>query len=346
MSVSIFEPDMKLTARIERLPLHDTFTISRGSTSVSETVIVEVAKDGVVGRGEALPISYYGQSPAETQKSIEALVPWLSEQDFWAFRPLLEEVAARSQSHSGVVCALDLALHDWVGKQLGVPLYKLLGLRPDRLPETSFTIGLDSIETMVAKLRRVDSMPIIKVKLGTDKDLEIIAAIRKETSATLRVDANCGWTPRETIEKSHALAALGVEFIEQPLPADALEEMEEVYAHSALPLIADENSVRPEDVPRLQGRFHGINIKLVKCGGILPALRMIELARAFDLKTMLGCMVESSLGVTAAAHLGPLVDYLDLDGPLLIARDPFRGVEYDGAKLRLPSGPGLGVEPR
>lgn len=337
---------MKLTTRIEQLPLHDKFTISRGSTEVSETVIVELTKDGVVGRGEALPISYYGLGPTETQARLEALGPWLSRQDPWAFRPLLEEVSARSDGDSSVVCALDLALHDWVGKKLGTPLYRWLGLRPHPLPETSFTIGIDSVENMVEKLRRASSLPIIKVKLGTDRDLEIITALRRETSATLRVDANCGWTPRETIEKSHALAALGVEFIEQPLAAEALDDMEEVFAHSALPLFADENSVGPADVPQLCRRFHGINIKLVKCGGIRPALRMIDLARMFDLKIMLGCMVESSLAITAAAHLAPLVDYLDLDGPLLVAKDPFRGVEYEGAKLRLPSGPGLGVEPR
>jgi L-alanine-DL-glutamate epimerase-like enolase superfamily enzyme len=222
----------------------------------------------------------------------------------------------------------------------------LLGLSAQDLPLTSFTVGIDSLDRMVEKLQAACRHPIIKIKLGTDDDVEIVRTLRRETEAVLRVDANCGWDAKKTIAMSHELHALGVEFIEQPLPAEELDAMEEVYRHSALPLIADENCVVPEDVPELRGRFHGINVKLVKCGGILPALRALELARLLGLKTMLGCMIESSLCITAAAHLGPLADFVDLDGPLLITNDPFRGVEYEGARLRLPQRPGLGVEPR
>ena len=169
-------------------------------------------------------------------------------------------------------------------------------------------------------------------------DIEIVRALRKETDATFRIDANCGWTAEETIEKSHELKALGVEFIEQPLPPEDLDVMEEIFAKSALPVIADENSVVPEDVPKLPGRFHGINIKLVKCGGILPALRMVHLARTYGMKVMFGCMIESSVAITAAAQIGSLADYLDLDGNVLITNDPYRGVENDAGHLVLPGG--------
>lgn len=344
---------MKLTVRVEPLELRHTFTIARGSSSISETIIAEVEHDGTIGRGEARPISFYGESPAEAAAQLETLAPWLQSRDPRPYRALLSEAdvelarqVGAEGHHRGALCALDLAVHDWVGNKLGVPLHALLGLRSGPLPQTSFTIGIDTIDAMVEKLRLASDAPIIKIKLGTEEDVEIVRALREKTQARIRVDANCAWGVDETIEKSRQLAALGVEFIEQPMPPAELDKMEAVFRHSALPILADENSAVPKDVAELRGRFHGINIKLVKCGGIQPALRMVALARTFGLEVMLGCMVESSLGITAAAHIGSLADYLDLDGPLLITNDPFEGVTYRDGRPVLPDGSGLGVSPR
>jgi L-alanine-DL-glutamate epimerase-like enolase superfamily enzyme len=337
---------MKLTTSVEHLKLRHTFTISRGSEDVTPVVIAELEHDGLVGFGEASPSSFYGETIDGVRAALEDLSPWLRAKDPAHREPLLEEAAERLSKSKAALCALDLAVHDWAAKKLGAPFHEILGLDPARLPLSTFTIGLDTVETMVSKLREVKDFPLIKVKLGRPNDMEIIRALRKETRATFRVDANCAWSVRETIEKSRELATLGVEFIEQPLLPAELEAMPEVKAKSALPLVADENSIEPKDVPGLVGKFHGINIKLVKCGGLRPALRMIHLARALDLKIMIGCMIESSVGCTAGAQIGALVDYLDLDGAALTTNDPFEGVVFDKGILRLPKGPGLGVRRR
>ncbi|HVR74059.1 MAG TPA: dipeptide epimerase [Planctomycetota bacterium] len=337
---------MKLTHRTETLRLRHTFTISRESQDVVPVVIAEVRHEGIAGTGEASPNRYYAETAEGVETELAGLADWLEGKDPARFVHLLEEARERLGANRAALCALDLAVHDWAGRKAGLPLHRLLGLDPARLPRTSFTIGIDSKDRMVEKLREAAAYSIIKVKLGTREDLELVRALRKETRATFRVDANCAWSVRETIEKSAELKALGVELIEQPLPPEANEAMEEVHACSALPVIADESSIVPEDVPGLRGRFHGINVKLVKCGGIQPALRMIHLARAFGMRVMIGCMIESSVACTAAAQIGPLVDYLDIDGPLLITNDPYSGVEYAGSDLKLPAGPGLGVARR
>jgi L-alanine-DL-glutamate epimerase-like enolase superfamily enzyme len=334
---------MKLATRIEQLSLRHTFTISRSSRDVVPVVIAELTHDGITGVGEASPNSFYGDSAEDVRTKLSALGAWVEKINPLCYHDALNEAAGRLGGNRAALSAFDLALHDWVGQKLELPIYRLLGLDATRLPATSFTIGIDSIENMLAKVHEASGYPVIKVKLGTGNDVEIVRALRKETRATLRVDANCSWTAAETIEKSQELKALGVEFIEQPLPPDQLEAMEEVYAKSALPLIADENSIVPDNVPDLRRRFHGINIQLGKCGGIFAALRMIHLARAFGLEVMIGCMIESSVACTAAAQIGPLVDYLDIDGPLLITNDPYEGVEYDKGRLTLPERPGLGV---
>jgi len=337
---------MALRTRIENLRLRHTFTIARGSQDVCPVVIAEIERDGVVGTGEASPSGFYGETVETVEAALARHAEWVARANLRSYHHVLEDAAARFGKDRGALCALDLAVHDWAARKLGAPLYAVLGLDPHRVPRTSFTIGIDTVDRMVAKIREAAQFPIIKVKLGTPNDIEIVRALRRETKAVLRVDANCAWTARETVEKSVELKALGVEFIEQPLPPEELDAMEEVCAKSALPLVADESSVTPDDVPRLRGRFHGVNIKLVKCGGILPALRMIHLASSFGMKIMIGCMIESSVACTAAAQIGPLVDYLDIDGPLLITNDPYRGVEYSGGELRLPAGAGLGVERR
>jgi L-Ala-D/L-Glu epimerase len=337
---------LRLKVRTADLQLRHTFTIARSSESVSRTVIVELEKDGVVGYGEASPSEFYGHTPESVAQSLEKARPALERADPRRFRPLLEELLEEVDGDRAALCALDLAIHDWVGKRLGIPLHGLLGLDPARMPLSSFTIGIDSVPKMVEKVREAAGFPILKVKLGTRDDVGVIRALRAVSPARFRVDANCAWTAAETTEKSKELAALGVEFIEQPLPPERLAEMEEVRAASALPLYADESAVVPEDLPHLAGRFDGIVVKLVKCGGILPALRMVEVARTLGLKVMYGCMIESSVSISGAAQIGPLADHLDLDGAILITNDPFEGATNVAGRIALPHRPGLGVKPR
>jgi len=242
------------------------------------------------------------------------------------------------------LCALDMAAQDLYGKKLGQPLYKLWGLSTETVPVSNYTIGIDTIEKMVQKLKDFP-WPIYKIKLGTDEDVEIVQALRQHTDALFRVDANCAWTAEETIKNSVELKKLGVEFIEQPLPANQLEEMEEVYKHSALPLIADESCLIESDVARCQGRFHGVNIKLTKCGGLTPARRMIAEARKLGLQVMVGCMTESSVGISAIAQLTPLLDYVDMDGTMLIKNDVATGVKVkpDGIEFSRENGTGASL---
>lgn len=337
---------MRLDTQLIELRLKHRFTIARGSQDSCQVVVAALSEQGLTGLGEASPSSFYGETAQTVAATLEERAAWLGGRDLVAYRHLLDEAGEALGKQRATLCALDLAVHDWVGKRWGLPLHRLLGLSPGRLPPTSFTIGIDTVEAMLAKVDEARGYPILKIKLGTADDLGIVRALRAKTGAVLRVDANCAWTVQEAIEKSRELKALGVEFLEQPLPPEALEGMEEVCARSAIPVFADESSVVPEDVPALRGKFHGINIKLVKCGGIRPALRMIELARTLGLRIMIGCMIESSLACTAAAQIGALVDHLDIDGCLLIGNDPFEGARYSGGDVRLPEGPGLGVSYR
>jgi L-alanine-DL-glutamate epimerase-like enolase superfamily enzyme len=242
--------------------------------------------------------------------------------------------------------AIDMALCDLAGKKLGVPLYELMGLDARQTPVTSFTIGMDTPEVVEAKVVEAGGYEVLKIKMGSDEDRQILEAVRAVTDRPLRVDANEGWTLEGARARLEWLESMGVELVEQPLPAGQLEEMRELRRVSPLPLFADESVYRAADIPRLAGAFDGINIKLMKCGGLAEARRMIAVARAHGMQVMLGCMIESSLAITAAAHLSPLVDFADLDGNLLIANDPFVGVTVKDGRLVLPEGPGLGVRPR
>ncbi len=334
---------MRLRLETFSLELRHTFTISRESQDTSQTVLLALEHDGVTGWGEASPSSFYGHTVDSVRAAIESVAPVLERADPLRFAHVLDELLEPLGGDRAALCAIDLALTDWAAKKLGAPIHRLLGLDPARSPRTSFTIGISSIEHMQEKVREAAGFPILKVKLGTGDDLAIIRALRQVTDATFRVDANCAWDADETIEKSRELEALGVEFIEQPLLPDRLEEMERVHRESALPVIADESSITPEDVPALAGRFHGINIKLVKCGGLLPAIRMVHVARALGLRVMIGCMIESSVGISAGAQIAPLLDYLDLDGAILTRNDPFEGVEIDGGRLVFPTRNGHGA---
>jgi L-Ala-D/L-Glu epimerase / N-acetyl-D-glutamate racemase len=325
------------------LPLKHPFTISRGTVSVQQTLVVELEEAGHFGYGEATTNSYYD---ATYERMIAALE---------SVRPQLEAVALTDPVQLWItmtphfaecpfaLCALDQAANDLWGKKLGAPVYKLWGLSTESMPLSNFTIGLDTIDHMVAKLAEMPGWPTYKIKLGMLEDLAIIAELRRHTSATFRVDANCGWTADEAIAKSRALADLGVEFIEQPLRADDWAGARRVFQESALPIIADESCIIESNVDRCVGHFHGINIKLVKCGGLTPARRMIARARELNLKVMVGCMTESTVGISAIAQLLPLLDYVDMDGAALLASDIAIGVKVDHGRCIYPNENGSGV---
>lgn len=355
---------MRVRTRHFDLPLRHTFTISRESINVQPTLIVELEEDGHHGYGEATTNRYYGVTIESLTAAVERVRPILEgitltdPTQLWArIHQELEPglAAGRSgevepglapvgSSGSFALCAIDQAAHDLWGKKRGQPVYRLWGLETSRLPVTNYTIGIDQIDLMVAKMREFPDWPVYKIKLGTSHDLEIVRALRAHTAATFRVDANCGWTAEETIRNARELAGLGVEFIEQPLPADQREAMRRVRAESVLPLIADESCIVESDVDPCRDGFHGINIKLVKCGGLTPARRMIQRARELGLKVMVGCMTESSVGISAIAQLLPLLDYVDMDGALLLARDIARGVTIEQGHCRYPRENGCGVQ--
>ena len=320
------------------LPLVHAFAIARSSETFARSLVVRLGWNGLEGLGECAPSARYDESVASVRGSLEARPP--GGDDPYAFETLL---AARTPAER---CALDVALHDLVGKDLDRPLWRLLGLDPSRTPITSFTIGIDTPEAMLRKLDEIRDHPVIKVKLGFAGDVEVLAAIRARYTGTLRVDANEGWTPEEAVAKLQALSKLDIEFCEQPIAAGTPERLRWIRERSHVAIVTDEDSKDAGDLLALAGCVDGVNVKLVKCGGIRGALAMIATARALGLKIMLGCMVESAILTTAAAHLSPLVDWADLDGPFLVASDPFAGVTYARGKLVLPAGPGLGVVER
>lgn len=335
---------MILAHQTFELPLRHTFTIARGSTEVQETFIVELSQDGEYGYGEATTNDYYGYTAASMAAAVEQVRPLLEQGDPRQPEPLLAAVAEVIGTNSFALCAIDMALHDLWGKLLGKPVYELWGLSLDRIPPSNYTIGIDPIDKMIAKLHEMPGWPVYKIKLGTDNDLAIVAALREETDATFRVDANCGWTAEQTIEYSRQLAELGVEFIEQPQPPDDIEGARRAFEGSALPIIADESCITEQDVARCADRYHGVNIKLTKCGGLAPARRMIAQARELGLKVMCGCMTESTVGISAIAQLLPLLDYVDMDGAVLLARDIASGVRVEQGICHFPEVNGSGVK--
>ena len=346
---------MKLRIHQFDLPLRHTFTIARGSHDVQPTVVVELEQDGQRGYGEATECEYYGFPRSRIVEGIE-LVRSVLEGERLEDEPLkterLDDPAAlwmRLQpvliDNPFALCAIDQAAYDLWGKLRGQPVWKLwdLSISTGRLPPTDYTIGIDEIDVMVAKMREFPDWPVYKIKLGTPHDLEIVRGLRQHTDATFRVDANCGWSADETIANARELEKLGVEFIEQPLPPDAWDDMARVYRESVLPVVADESCITERDVARCRGFFHGVNIKLVKCGGLTPARRMIDNARKLGLKVMVGCMTESSVGISAIAQLLPLLDWVDMDGALLLARDVATGVTIERGVCRYPEVNGCGV---
>lgn len=327
------------------------FHIARAAAPPARrSVWVRVRDDaGNEGWGEAAATPFYG----ETAETVSALLPRLAEElgaavgdDPFALERI-ERALERSIGYNPATrVALSAALHDLIGKRLGLPVWRLWGLDPASAPPSSFTIGIDEPEIMRAKLREAAGYPILKIKVGTPRDEEVLALIRDEApDARLWVDANTAWTATQALGKLPMLEAYRVELVEQPLHPGDLEGFRLLHSRSRIPIIADESCKVAADIPRLAGRVAGVNIKLAKCGSLREALRLVHVARAHDLQVMLGCMVESTLGIAAAIQLAPLVDYVDLDGAALLANDPFRGpgLEPDG-RLRFNTSPGLGVE--
>ncbi len=328
---------MKLTWEALTLELRTTFRIAHGADDRRYNVLAHLDE----GLGEGAAVTYHG----ETQTGIMDYLARVADDLGKCDDPfLIEDILSRLPPGSQAArAAIDLALHDVWGKRLGQPLYRLLGLDPTRLPLTSFTIAMDEPEVMAQRAKE-SGLPIIKVKVGGANDEAMVAAIRNATKAKLRVDANAGWTREQAAQMIPRLAQYDLEFIEQPLPVGDIEGLKWLRAQKfGLPIFADEPVKTARNVAEHAGAVDGVVVKLMKTGGIREALRAIHTARALDMQVMLSCMVESSIGVTAAAHLAPLADYADLDGPLLIRNDSFKGVCYEGAKMILPDQPGLGV---
>ncbi len=333
-------------SKITRLKLRHTWTTTMSSSEYRDTLQVWFAKDGITGIGEGAPIVRYRENAQEAQKAVESIRTLLTAADPRAFEKLMADVSRKLEGQHAAKAAIDIALLDWIGKKLNIPLYRYFGLDRGDAPVTTFSIGIDTPEITRQKVREAESFPVLKIKVGLETDEETITAVRSVTKKPLRVDANEGWKNKEeAVRKINWLETQGVEFVEQPMPAAMLEETRWVRERVHLPLIADESCLNAAAVPGLVNAFDGVNVKLDKCGGIQEALRTIQVAKAFGMKTMLGCMISSSISVTAAAHLSPLVDYADLDGNLLISSDPYHGVQVDQGRLILPEGSGLGLTP-
>jgi L-alanine-DL-glutamate epimerase-like enolase superfamily enzyme len=314
------------------------------SSQYRDTLHTAYTRDGITGHGEGAPIVRYHEDAAGAQKAADSVRDLLLSSDPMQFAKIMAEVFQRVPGEWAGKAAIDIALMDWVGQKLNIPLYSYFGLDPADTPLTTFSIGIDTPEITKQKTREAEDFPILKVKVGLATDEPTIEAVRSVTKKPLRVDANEGWTDKEeAVRKINWLEKMGVEFIEQPMPAAMIEETRWVRSRVHIPVIADEACQRASDIPKLRDAFDGVNVKLDKSGGMLEACRMIQIAKALGMKTMLGCMISSSVSVTAAAHLSPLVDYADLDGNLLISNDPFHGVRVEKGKLILPKTPGLGL---
>jgi L-alanine-DL-glutamate epimerase-like enolase superfamily enzyme len=304
-----------------------------------------VDRDGLEGWGEAAPQRFYGETPETVLAALQTYATALPENPFH-----IEDAEARFESllsgNNSARAGLSAALHDLIGKRLGTPVHRLFGLDAARCPISTFTIGIDTPERIRMKVGEAEPYPILKIKLGTQDDLGILRAIRDATSKEIRVDANCGWTRKQAIRMLPVLEEFGVTVLEQPLLPEDLEGLGLITRQSRIPVIADESCITARDIPPLVGKVDGINIKLAKTGSLREALRMIAVARAHHLMVMVGCMIETSVGITAAAQVCPLVDICDLDGAALLASDPYQGATIEGGRLRLPEGPGLGLSRR
>ena len=335
MHLKFFPYELKLT---------HTFTVSSYSRKSTPDVQVEIEYEGVTGYGEASMPPYLGQSTASVTAFLEK-VDLSQFPDPFCLEDILSYIDGLSEGDSAAKAAVDIALHDLVGKLIGQPWYRLWGLDASKAPSTTYTIGIDTPEVVKEKtLEAAGRFNILKVKVGLDSDEEMIRTIRSVTDVPLAVDANQGWKDRsKALDEIHWLASQGIVMVEQPLPIDCLDDTAWLTERSPLPIFADESVQRLKDIPSLVGAFNGINIKLMKCTGMREAWKMVTLSRALGMKVMVGCMTETSCAVSAAAQLSPAVDFADLDGNLLISNDRFRGVQVISGKLTLPDAPGIGI---
>ena len=336
-----------IEASVLRLHLRHTWTTTMSSSDYRDTLELRFTHEGTTGIGAGAPIVRYQENAEGGRQALEGVKPLARSADPWRLESFLGDAFRELEGQYAARAALDIALHDWTGKRLGIPVYRLLGLDPKDAPITTFSIGIDTPEITRQKVREAAEYPVLKVKVGLETDEPTIEAVRSVTGKPLRVDANEGWKDKETaIRKLEWLAGRGVELIEQPMPAAMLEDQAWLKARSPLPIFADESCLRAADIPKIAPAYHGVNVKVDKAGGLREALRMIHVARACGLKILLGCMVSSSVSTTAAASLSPLVDFADLDGHLLVSDDPWEGVLVREGRLLLPDRPGLGLVPR
>ena len=333
---------MQLKIKKQTLQLKQTFTISRGSRTSVDNVIVMLNYADKIGLGEATANPYYNITTDIIERELLSLEDFLTDYQFTTPEQFWFDLYPMLKSNPFALCALDEAAHDLYGKIRNKPLFELWKLDNSKSPLSNYTLGIDEIPKMIQKIKEIP-WPVYKIKLGTENDLEIVKALRKETDAIFRVDANGGWTAEQCIYFSKEFIKMGVEFIEQPLPVLETITMKEVYKYTKLPLIADESCIVEDDVQSCFGMFHGVNIKLMKCGGITPARRMIRKARALGMKVMVGCMTESSVGISSIAHLAPELDYVDMDGAMLIKNDPATGVDLNYGKIKYKKLPGHGA---
>ena len=335
----------KVETEIKRLKLRHTWTTTMASDDFRDTLHLRLTHEGITGIGEGAPIIRYKENAVGAQKALQSFLAGGRALDPCRFDKIMTEFNRAVPGEHAAKAALDIALMDWVGQKLNVPLYRYLGLDPADAPVTTFSIGIDTPEVTKQKTLEAAPYPVLKVKVGLKSDEATIEAIRSATAKPLRVDANEGWTDKEeAVRKINWLEKKGVEFMEQPMPAATpLEDIRWIRERVNMPIFADESCTEAKAIPTLLQVYDGINVKLDKAGGIMESYRWIKMARALGKKVMLGCMISSSCTCTAAAHLSPLVDYADLDGFLLIANDPYTGVTVKDGKLILPKGPGLGL---
>ncbi len=338
---------MKITTQFKRLILKYPFkTARREGRKEVDNLIVSIEHEGLRGIGEICPTEYYYGEDFEVAKKVISEVAKTIGNDPFLLEDILDDVRSRFYYAPATTAGIDMALYDLVCKLLNVPLYKYLGLNPIKAPVTSYTIGIDEVPVMIKKLEEAIEYPILKIKVGTPNDIEIIEAIRSRTDATIRIDANTGWNVETAIKNLNILAKYDIEFVEQPIPPSNYQGLRKLKENIPMPIMADEDVKTSADIPPLAGCVDSINIKLMKCGGIREALKMIAVARSYGMKIMLGCMLESSLANAAAAHLSPLVDYADLDTHLLLSDDPYTGLGNIRGKQILGSKPGLGISER
>jgi L-alanine-DL-glutamate epimerase-like enolase superfamily enzyme len=334
----------RLEVDVVRLHLKHTWTTTMSSSEYRDTIELRFTREGATGVGAGAPIVRYQENAADGKRALDGAASLVRAADPWRLEGLLGDAFRKLEGQYAARAALDIALHDWTGKRLGIPVYRLLGLDPAEAPLTTFSIGIDTPEITRQKVREAAEFPVLKIKVGLDSDEATIDAVRSVTGKPLRVDANEGWKDKETaIRRLEWLAGKGVELVEQPMPAALLEEQAWLKSRSPLPLFADESCLRAADIPKIAAAYHGVNIKVDKAGGLREALRMIHVARACGLQILLGCMVSSSVSTTAAAQLSPLVDFADLDGHLLVSDDPWEGVRVQNGRLVLPDRAGLGL---